>query len=143
MLGVDVGDCRRRRGNCILLFTWSSLIYLSKRNTGSKSAGTKIGCSPESVHWLMHQALSLIAMSLHQSELPLQSGAPPAGSGWDRHSESSSGSESVQSSTITFNTALKQRDTFLGKPGCVICGNCIANCCYIISEPATVSQSPS
>jgi hypothetical protein len=72
--------------------------------------------------------------------LPLQPFNPPAGYGWEERDSS------TPSATTTFDTGLDQRDTFLGRRRCIICGEDIAvNRCHIImeSQPDVVSQKAS
>jgi len=71
--------------------------------------------------------------------LPLPPDAPPPGFGWaDRDF-------SALSTTTAFHAGLDQRDQFLGKCRCVVCGDYgrAIEHCYIImdSEPNTVSQN--
>jgi hypothetical protein len=68
--------------------------------------------------------------------LPLQSGAPPLGFGWDKFSISE------LSTTTAFDTRIDGRDTFLGQRTCVICGEEVFDHCHIIpqAEINTVSQ---
>ncbi|KAH9166430.1 hypothetical protein EDB89DRAFT_2101415 [Lactarius sanguifluus] len=70
-------------------------------------------------------------MTLPLLELPLQSGAPPTGFGWEECSES-------PSLTTVFDARLNQRDTFFGRVACVICGeDSIVYHCHIIPEILT------
>jgi len=72
--------------------------------------------------------------------LPLPQREPPIGYGWSDHELL------VLSTTTAFNTRLNQRDRFLGRCRCIICGYSSARIlehCYIImdSEAHTVSEN--
>ena len=87
---------------------------------------------------LSYSLIIILDMSLRtlpQFELPLQSEAPPIGFGREERSGS------ALSSTTTFNRVLDHRDTFLGLPACVICGdpNDVKRC-HIILEEETASH---
>ena len=74
---------------------------------------------------------------LRRFELPLQPDQVPSGYGWDGRAMS------TRSTTSAFRTVVPTRDTFLGRPSCVVCGGHIStNSCHIIpqSETDTVSS---
>ena len=85
--------------------------------------------------------ITILDMSLRrtlpQSEFlnPLRSGAPPIEFDWEGRSGS------VLSSTTAFNRVLDHRDTILGLPACIICGdpNDVKRC-HIIPEEENASQ---
>ncbi|KAH9990042.1 hypothetical protein BJV77DRAFT_1126134 [Russula vinacea] len=54
---------------------------------------------------------------LNTFPLPLTSGAPPDGYGWPEHDSVSSASR-----TSAFESGINQRDRFLGKRRCLVCG---------------------
>jgi hypothetical protein len=63
--------------------------------------------------------------------LPLPLNQPPPGFGWEERDMS------VSSSTTAINTAIDQRDTFLGKRRCIICGSAtrlVLQYCHIIKD---------
>jgi hypothetical protein len=71
--------------------------------------------------------------------LPLSTNGPPLGYGLEEHEMS------LESTTSTFNTRIDQRDTFLGKRRCIICGSSIREVpeyCHIIkaTNPETVGR---
>ena len=77
---------------------------------------------------------------LHTFGLPLPQSAPPTGYGW------SDRALSALSTTTAFHAELDQRDRFLGRCRCIICGVSIARIlehCHVImdSEPHTVSEN--
>ncbi|KAI0260579.1 hypothetical protein BC834DRAFT_1012023 [Gloeopeniophorella convolvens] len=53
---------------------------------------------------------------LHAFPLPLPTGGPPTGYGWEQRSVSQS------STTTAFDAGIDRRDRFLGKNRCIICG---------------------
>ncbi|KAI9462245.1 hypothetical protein HD554DRAFT_2196012 [Boletus coccyginus] len=53
---------------------------------------------------------------LSEFQLPLPPDGPPPGYRWKHHPASQ------QSTTTAFKTRIDQRDTFLGRPRCVVCG---------------------
>lgn len=74
---------------------------------------------------------------LRRFELPLQPDQVPSGYGWDGRAMS------TRSTTSAFRTVVPTRDTFLGRPSCVVCGGHIStNSCHIIppNETDTVSS---
>ena len=77
---------------------------------------------------------SLLSMPLPTISLPLPANGPPFGYDWK---------DRAMSTTTSFDTALSNRDRFLGKRRCVVCGIGISlDQCHIImqSEEATVSN---
>ena len=71
--------------------------------------------------------------------LPLPPNQPPPGYGCEERDMS------VSSTTTAFDTAIDQRDTFLGQRRCIICGSTnrlVLRYCHIIrdSEPEIVSR---
>lgn len=76
-----------------------------------------------------------MSTSLPLFELPLQSGAPPTGFGWESHSE-----PGLSPTKRPFEKVLKKRDKFFGLPACVICGNSSAiRYCHIIPQDELVT----
>jgi hypothetical protein len=72
--------------------------------------------------------------------LPLLPNNVPDGYGWEERDMS------ALSTTTTFKTGIDQRDTFLGKRRCIICGLTVGHVlrhCHIImdSEPDIVSKN--
>lgn len=53
--------------------------------------------------------------------LPLSTNGPPAGHGWE--GEEREMSLSSATSEFEFDTRIERRDTFLGQPCCVVCGD--------------------
>ncbi|PPQ89862.1 hypothetical protein CVT25_004760 [Psilocybe cyanescens] len=63
--------------------------------------------------------------------LPLPSNGPPTGYSWEGHDMS------VLSTTTAFNTGIDERDIFLGKRRCVVCGesaDAMLQYCYVIKD---------
>ena len=72
--------------------------------------------------------------------LPLPPNDPPAGYGWEETDMS------VLSTTTAFNSGVDDRDTFLGRRRCIVCGQAdhiLLQHCHIImdSEPDIVRRN--
>ena len=101
------------------------------RSLGTCRTAPKSPCDDSSLR-------SAIMPPLNTFPLPLTSGAPPDGYGWPEHDSVSSASR-----TSAFESGINQRDRFLGKRRCLVCGisdHFYLAHCLIVKEFSTVRK---